>query len=81
MKTCDDMASYLDPIKFHIEDKVFELDPKGYLIDGQDFDESLRGACVFGMMPMPSILQGTDIFILGDVFIRNFYSVFDQDND
>jgi hypothetical protein len=31
-------------------------------------------------MPLPEIIKNTEMYLLGDIFIRNFYSVFDYEN-
>ena len=30
-----------------------------------------------GLMPLPGMVGGIEMFLLGDVFLRNFYSVYD----
>lgn len=50
---------------------LFEVHPSTYLIAFQNSAE-----CGFGIVPM-----GSDSWLLGDVFLRNYYSVWDHDNN
>ena len=68
-------------ISFVIGDKVFEIRPKGYLLQGEDYDDAYEGICLFGISALPDKLYSrNNMFLFGDVFLRNFYSVFDWDN-
>ncbi len=75
--SCSYLMSKLKPLKFKFSDKyVFSLPPSAYLIEG--FELSVPGYCVFGV-------QGTaestfNMYILGDIFLNSFYSVYDYDN-
>lgn len=44
-------------------------------------DPGLEGFCVVALMPNPSVLsKENNMFLLGDTFLRNFYSVYDYEN-
>ena len=60
---------------------LFDIMPKGYLINASDIDPNYADKCIFGIIKTPDILGTTKMFLLGDVFLRNFYSVFDYDNN
>ena len=59
--------------------KSFKMSPETYLIDGEHVDDDLKGYCLLGFQPLPEILADINMILLGDVFIRSFYSVFDID--
>jgi hypothetical protein len=54
--------------------------PKSYLLNGQDLDPQFTNTCIFGVMPLPGMVGEIQMFLLGDVFLRNFYSVYDFEN-
>lgn len=56
------------------------MDPETYLIDGEMIDPTIKGTCIVGFQKLPDVLNGQSAILLGDVFIRNFYSVFDIEN-
>ena len=62
-----------------IEFTSFKLEPLGFLLEGAEFDTQLKDWCVFGIMPIPDNVSagGYTMYLLGDVFLRNFYSVYD----
>lgn len=55
--------------------------PRGYLINASDLDPSFNDKCIFGVIQTPDVVGDAKIFLLGDVFLRNYYSVFDYDNN
>jgi len=65
-----DVKSNLD---FVIDGKTYTLTPEDYLIPDGD-------VCLFGMMALDIAEPTGPLWILGDVFIRKFYSVFDVAN-
>ena len=56
---------------------MFEMMPASYLIDAADIDPKFAGSCIFGVIQTPDVVGDTQLFILGDVFLRHFYSVYD----
>lgn len=60
--------------------KLFDLMPDAYLMNGVDLNPQYKDTCIFGVMPLPKVVNGIDMFLLGDVFLRNFFSVYDFDN-
>ena len=62
-----------------IEDIDFDLSPKGYLLNGEDLDNEFVDTCIFGVMPLPLLVGQMKMFLLGDTFLRSYYSVFDFD--
>ena len=77
--SCDKIYSHFKPIKFILGSKSFNMKPETYLMDGGIIDETLDGQCVLGLQKLPEILTNVPMILLGDVFIRHFYSVFDID--
>lgn len=58
---------------------VFTIDGKDYSIDGKDTVIQSSGLCLFAFMGM-DLPEGAPQWILGDVFMRKYYTVFDQGN-
>ena len=56
-----------------------ELSPQAYLLDASIFGDELKDSCMVGIQELPQVLQAEPIILLGDIFIRHFYSVFDID--
>ena len=58
--------------------KNFVMKPEGYLLDAKNIAPEMGEACIFAFMPSPAIAGSTyQVFLLGDTFLRNFYSVYD----
>ncbi|XP_071653655.1 lysosomal aspartic protease-like [Temnothorax longispinosus] len=66
--------SHLPRINFVIGGKKFELSGKDYIVKVRE------GICIIGFQDNP-ININTMEWILGDVFIRRYYTVFDMKND
>lgn len=60
-------------------DQTYEMSPLAYLVRGEAVDEKITDTCIIGIQRLPEVLQSVPMILLGDVFIRNFYSVFDID--
>ena len=74
---CVHFEKLLSNISLIIDNHIFEIMPKGYLLNGQDLDPDFVDTCIFGVMPLPSLVGQMKMFLLGDVFLRSFYSVYD----
>ena len=55
--------------------------PKGYMINSSDLDPTFTDKCIFGIIKTPDVIGSSKMFLLGDVFLRNYYSVFNYDNN
>lgn len=62
-----------------LPDVVFTIDGKEYGVPGKDTVIQSSGLCLFAFMGM-DLPEGAPKWILGDVFMRKFYTVFDQGN-
>jgi hypothetical protein len=43
MRKCEDIADYVKPIRFQFDTTVLEVQPRGYLIQGQDWKPVFKG--------------------------------------
>lgn len=80
---CDKVAQKLEPIKYVFDQSVFQLDPQAYLkddlnhIDDSDADVP---ACVIDIRSGKDSNHPEDRrFLMGNTFLKNFYSVYDYD--
>ncbi|BGP26243.1 aspartic proteinase precursor [Rhodotorula toruloides] len=67
--SCSTVAS-LPPISFTFGGKDFTLDPKDYILES-------GGTCISPFMGLDIGPADSPIWIIGDVFLRKFYSVYD----
>jgi len=58
-----------------IPDLVFAIDSRAFTVPGEDLAIQSGGTCLFAMMGM-DIPSGPQ-WILGDVFMRRYYTIFD----
>ncbi|XP_077190641.1 gastricsin-like [Paroedura picta] len=73
--SCSNIQS-MPTITFVISGNSFPLSPSAYILENSD------GYCSVGIMPtyLPS-QNGQPLWILGDVFLRSYYSVYDVGNN
>ncbi|XP_009978637.1 PREDICTED: pepsin A-like isoform X1 [Tauraco erythrolophus] len=71
--SCDDVSSLPDVV-VHIDGKSFPLSADAYVIQSD-------GVCTLGFEGMDVDTEEGVIWILGDVFIREYYVIFDRAND
>jgi hypothetical protein len=64
----------LGSVSFHIEDTIFELKPLAYLHQGD-------GICQFAIAENPLDKHNNGNFLLGDLFLKHFYSIYDYDHE
>lgn len=70
-KECDDIENRLGILEFNIQQSTVRLSPKGYLYDKD-------GKCFVGIESIPDKFNHIR---LGRVFLRNFYTVLDFENN
>lgn len=68
------------------EGTVFEITPQAYLLNCSDLHKSyctLPDYCAFGIDSMESLGEEfeDDVLVFGDIFLKNFYSVFSMEDD
>ncbi|KAF9174245.1 Vacuolar protease A [Mortierella sp. AD011] len=59
----------------------FYFGNKEYILNGSDYILNAGGSCVSGFMGMDFPEQLGDLWIVGDVFLRKYYSVYDLGKD
>ena len=60
---------------------TFYFDGKPYAINGSDYVLNLQGTCVSAFMGMDMPAPIGPLWIIGDVFLRRFYTVYDLERD
>ncbi|XP_064922509.1 pepsin A-like [Columba livia] len=68
--SCDSVSSLPD-IVFHINGHRFPVPPRAYVIESQ-------GSCSLGFQSMGVPTESGELWILGDVFIREYYVIFNR---
>jgi len=53
---------------------------KVFILEGKDYVLNINGQCLFAIMGLDMPPQMGDMYILGDVFMRKYYTVFDYGN-
>jgi len=74
---CDQIDS-LPPLSFDVGGRVFTLEGKDYVVKLQMFGQS---TCALGIMSMDIPPPAGPLWILGDVFLSKFFTVFDFGQD
>ncbi|XP_008937099.1 PREDICTED: pepsin A-like, partial [Merops nubicus] len=64
----------LPKIVFHIGGKPFPVPPTSYVVQED-------GECILGFQGMDIPTEAGEIWILGDIFIRNYYVIFNRANN
>ncbi|XP_068050516.1 pepsin A-like [Anomalospiza imberbis] len=66
--------SNLPNLIFHINGKKFPVPPRAYVLRS-------NGYCTLGLQGMDAPTEEGELWILGDVFIREYYVIFDRANN
>uniref|UniRef100_A0A663EZY8 pepsin A n=1 Tax=Aquila chrysaetos chrysaetos TaxID=223781 RepID=A0A663EZY8_AQUCH len=66
----------LPDVVFQINGKTFSVPPRAYVIE-----VSIDGYCTLGFQGMNIPTESGELWILGDVFIREYYVIFDRANN
>ena len=69
------MASKLKPVGLNFSGTIFELQPMQYLF------QSDGGKCYFILSEGKLGGKNKDIYIMGDAFLKHFYSAFDMESN
>ena len=72
-KSCDALAKTLKPIEFALQNTKIVIQPRGYLYHLQG-----QSDCFIGIEAIP---DSTNQYRLGTVFLRNFYTALDYDQN
>ncbi|KAJ2582950.1 aspartic proteinase precursor, partial [Coemansia sp. RSA 1836] len=56
---------------------TLQMGGKDYVLDAEDYVLNVQGQCISGFMGMDIPEPLGPIWIIGDVFLRKFYSVYD----
>lgn len=59
----------------------FVFSGREYLIEAKDYVLNVQGTCMSGFVGIDIPAPAGPIWIIGDVFLRKFYSVYDLEND
>ncbi|KAI6013047.1 Asp-domain-containing protein [Pisolithus marmoratus] len=64
-----------------LPDLVFYLDGKPYPLNSSDYIIEVQGICVSSLQGLTTSLPDDAFWVLGDVFLRRYYTVFDFGRD
>jgi hypothetical protein len=73
--SCENVASKVKPVGFQMSDYVFEINPQQYLY------KSNHNKCYFVIHKCRLPGKNKNLFLIGDAFLKHFYSVYDFDLD
>lgn len=73
--SCENIASKVKPVGFQMSDYVFEINPEQYLY------KSSHKKCYFVVHKCRLPGKNKNLFLIGDAFLKHFYSVYDFDRD
>jgi len=73
--SCENVASKVKPVGFQMSDYVFEINPEQYLY------KSSHKKCYFVVHKCRLPGKNKNLFLIGDAFLKHFYSVYDFDRD
>eukprot|EP00356_Strombidium_inclinatum_P011500 CAMPEP_0170482176 /NCGR_PEP_ID=MMETSP0208-20121228/2310_1 /TAXON_ID=197538 /ORGANISM="Strombidium inclinatum, Strain S3" /LENGTH=495 /DNA_ID=CAMNT_0010754983 /DNA_START=166 /DNA_END=1652 /DNA_ORIENTATION=+ len=73
--SCENVAPKLKPLGFQMSDYVFEINPEQYLY------KSSHKKCYFVVHKCRLPGKNKNLFLIGDAFLKHFYSVYDFDTD
>lgn len=74
-ESCESISTKIKPVGFQMSDYVFEINPAQYLYKAND------NKCFFVIHKCRLPGKNKDLFLIGDAFLRHFYSVYDFDMD
>ena len=74
-ENCESVAKKIKPVGFQLSDFVFEIKPEEYLYPAH------ASKCYFVLHKCKLPGKNKNLFLVGDAFLRHFYSVYDFDND
>jgi saccharopepsin len=60
---------------------TLQLGGRNYTLNGEDYVLSAQGQCISGFMGMDIPEPAGPIWIVGDVFLRKFYTIYDLENN
>jgi len=73
---CDYFEPYMKPIKIRLKNNLYTIPPKGYMLNNTSYN-GFSHKC---MIMLGHLSDSQGIYVLGDTFLRAFYTTFDLTN-